>query len=64
MVIYLRLKSGRRRITADTVLRLSNYFGNSAKYWLDLEDDFGLEEALSEKNELSKSIKKYNIHTD
>ena len=24
---------GRRRITADTALRLSQYFGNSAKFW-------------------------------
>jgi addiction module HigA family antidote len=25
---------GNRRITADTALRLSQYFGNSAKFWL------------------------------
>lgn len=25
---------GNRRITADTALRLSKYFGNSAKFWL------------------------------
>ena len=24
---------GRRRITADTALRLAQYFGNSAKFW-------------------------------
>ncbi len=24
---------GRRRITADTALRLTQYFGNSAKFW-------------------------------
>jgi len=35
---------GRRRITADTALRLSSYFGNSAKFWLGLQDDFDLEE--------------------
>jgi len=34
---------GRRRITADTALRLSRYFGNSAKFWLGLQDDFDLE---------------------
>ena len=27
---------GKRRITADTALRLSAYFGNSAKFWLGL----------------------------
>ena len=34
---------GNRRITADTALRLSKYFGNSAKFWLGLQDDFDLE---------------------
>ena len=29
-----------RRITADTALRFSKYFGNSAKFWLGLQDDF------------------------
>ncbi len=35
---------GRRRITADTALRLSRYFGNSAKFCLWVQDDFDLEE--------------------
>jgi addiction module HigA family antidote len=48
---------GKRRITADTALRLSNYFGNSAKFWLGLQDDFDLEEAMSGKTEVFKSIK-------
>jgi len=52
---------GRRRITADTALRLSNYFGNSAKFWLGLQDDFDLEEALAEKNDELKSIKRYQV---
>jgi len=33
----------RRRITADTALRLSKYFGTSAKFWLGLQDDHDLE---------------------
>lgn len=32
-----------RRITADTALRLSKYFGTSAKFWLGLQDDYDLE---------------------
>jgi len=40
---------GRRRITADTALRLSRYFGNSAKFWLGLQDDFDLEEESEKK---------------
>lgn len=37
------LKS-RRRITADTALRLGLYFGNSPKFWLGLQNDYDLEE--------------------
>ena len=33
----------KRRITADTALRISSYFGNSAKFWLGLQDDFDIE---------------------
>ena len=48
---------GRRRITADTALRLSNYFGNSAKFWLGLQDDYDIEEQLSKNKELFSSIR-------
>ncbi|MCH8495947.1 MAG: HigA family addiction module antidote protein [Balneolales bacterium] len=45
---------GKRRITADTALRLSNYFGTSAKFWLGLQDDFDIEEeSRSKESELS-----------
>ena len=48
---------GRRRITADTALRLSRYFGNSAKFWLGLQDDYDLEEEkVTKRKELE------NIH--
>ena len=40
---------GNRRITADTALRLSKYFGNSAKFWLGLQDDFDIEEEKNSK---------------
>ena len=50
---------GRRRITADTALRLSNYFGNSAKFWLGLQDDFDIEEEISVKGNEFIVIKKY-----
>jgi addiction module HigA family antidote len=39
-----QILKGKRRITADTALRLSSYFGNSAKFWLGLQDDYDLEE--------------------
>ncbi len=45
---------GKRRITADTALRLAKYFSTSAKFWLGLQDDFDLEEA---ENLLAKELK-------
>ncbi len=45
---------GNRRITADTALRLSKYFGNSAKFWLGLQDDYDIEAEKEQiKNELN-----------
>jgi addiction module HigA family antidote len=52
---------GNRRITADTALRLSKYFGNSAKFWLGLQDDFDIEEELSAKGTILKSIKALDV---
>ncbi len=50
---------GRRRITADTALRLSKYFGNSAKFWLGLQDDYDIEEQRDEKKAELDEIKKF-----
>lgn len=44
-----QILKGERRLTADTALRLSKYFGNSAKFWLGLQDDFDLEEESKAK---------------
>lgn len=38
---------GKRSISADTAVRLSQFFGTSEKFWLGLQDDFDLEEARS-----------------
>src|SRR5690606_39343772 len=40
---------GNRRITADTALRFSKFFGTSAKFWLGLQDDYDLEERSEER---------------
>lgn len=50
---------GNRRITADTALRLSKYFGNSPKFWLGLQDDYDLEEEFLGNKSL-RTIKSYN----
>jgi len=50
---------GNRRITADTALRLSKYFGTSAKFWLGLQDDFDIEEEKKHLQKDLRSIKEY-----
>lgn len=46
---------GNRRITADTALRLSRFFGNSPRFWLGLQNDYDLEEEETQKeNELNE----------
>jgi addiction module HigA family antidote len=53
---------GLRRITADTALRLSYYFGNSAKFWLGLQNDFDLEEEKRALGQELKHIKRLKEH--
>ena len=53
---------GNRSITADTALRLSYYFGNSAKFWLGLQNDFDLEELKKIKAKDLKRIKRIQEH--
>jgi addiction module HigA family antidote len=53
---------GRRSITADTAIRLSYYFGNSAKFWLGLQNDFDLEEEKKSKAPEFKHIKRLREH--
>jgi addiction module HigA family antidote len=49
---------GKRRITADTALRLASYFGNTAKFWLGLQDDFDIEEEKRTRNDVFLRIKR------
>ena len=53
---------GKRRITANTALRLSKYFGNSAKFWLGLQDDFDIEEEQVTKKTNLESISPAKIN--
>ena len=34
---------GKRKVTADTALRLGRYFGMSAQFWMNLQDRYELE---------------------
>jgi addiction module HigA family antidote len=47
---------GRRRITADTALRLSAYFGNSAEFWLGIQDEYDLRQERARIQEDLKRI--------
>ena len=51
---------GNRGITADTALLLSQYFGNSTKFWLGLQDDFDIKEETENKKQELESIKRFN----
>ena len=53
---------GNRSITADTALRLSKYFGNSANFWLGLQNDFDIEKEITQKGAELKLIKKYSAN--
>jgi len=48
---------GKRRITADTALRFSSYFGTTAKFWLGLQDDYDIEEERKHKHDVLTKIK-------
>ena len=54
---------GNRRITADTALRLSLYFGTSAKFWLGIQDDFDIENEQAIKKDEFVLIKKMKLET-
>lgn len=53
---------GKRRITADTALRFSKFFGTTAKFWLGLQDDYDLEEENSLKAKELNKIKPLENH--
>jgi addiction module HigA family antidote len=36
---------GKRRITADTALRLARFFGTSPQFWMGLQNDYDLDMA-------------------
>lgn len=55
-----QILKGKRRITADTALRFSKYFGNSAKFWLGLQDDYDIEEEQRNKKDELLEIKKFD----
>jgi addiction module HigA family antidote len=52
---------GKRRITADTALRLARYFGMSPQFWLGLQMDYGLDVASDQfSDRLEKEVMVYS----
>ena len=52
---------GKRKVTADTALRLSKYFGNSAQFWLGLQNDYDLEVKQIKNNKDFAQITKFKV---
>jgi addiction module HigA family antidote len=38
-----QIVAGKRRVSVDTALRFSKFFGNSAHFWIQLQSDYDLE---------------------
>ncbi|GMQ25199.1 HigA family addiction module antitoxin [Algoriphagus sp. oki45] len=53
---------GKRRITADSAIRFSKFFGTSPKFWLGLQDDFDLEEERNSKQTEFDSIIQFDFN--
>lgn len=56
-----QILQGKRRITADTALRFSEYFGNSAQFWLGLQNDFDIEEERSKIEMVLSDIRRIKV---
>ncbi len=56
-----RIADEKTGITADTALRLARYFGNSAGFWLNLQNDYDVEVA---ERAIERDLKKIEPHED
>lgn len=56
------IMKGKRRITADTALRFAKYFGTNAKFWLNLQDDYDLEQEKNQKEKELNDIKPMEVN--
>lgn len=51
----------KRRITADTALRLARFFGTSAQFWLGLQSEYDLDIASDRlADRIVKEVKEYS----
>lgn len=53
---------GKRRISADTALRLARYFGTSPQFWLRLQADYDLDLAADELGDrLDREVRPHEV---
>lgn len=56
-----QLLAGKRNVTADTALRLSQYFGMSADFWMNLQSTYELDLA---RQQVGKAIQRIPKRTE
>lgn len=51
----------KRRITADTALRLAKFFGSSAEFWIGLQSQYDLDVAIDKlAGRIDREVKEYS----
>lgn len=56
----LDLLHGKRKLSVEMALRLSKYFGNSYKFWLNLQNELDIREA---QKKMSKELEKIHSYS-
>jgi len=56
-----QILAGKRNITADTALRLGQYFGMSADFWMNLQTAYELDVARRENGEALQRIPRRSV---
>ncbi len=52
---------GRRRITADTAMRLSRFFGTTPGFWMNMQSRYDIELLQEEKEEEYAEITRHHV---
>lgn len=54
-----QIVSGKRRISTETALRFSKFFGTSVGFWIQLQADFDMEQSLEDQRETLNRIQPF-----
>ena len=52
---------GKRRITADTAIRLSKFFGTTPGFWMNMQSRYDLETLMDEKEAEFRKISQFHV---